>query len=58
MKFNGIGTHLGNLSRLSDAENRAVNMENPIVVNPAKAFNSYFTMPFPKLPGKNELEII
>lgn len=29
MKFNGIGTNLGNLSHLSDAKSRAINMENP-----------------------------
>jgi hypothetical protein len=27
--FNGLGTHLGNLSRLSDAESRSINAENP-----------------------------
>lgn len=28
MKFNGLGTHLGNLSQLSDAKSRAISMEN------------------------------
>ena len=27
--FNGLGLHLGNLSRLSDAESRSISAENP-----------------------------
>src|SRR6202051_1896543 len=29
MAFNGMGLHLGNLSRLSDAESRSISPENP-----------------------------
>ncbi|NUP09373.1 MAG: DUF2961 domain-containing protein [Polyangiaceae bacterium] len=29
MSFNGLGMHLGNLSRLSDAESRSISAENP-----------------------------
>ena len=29
MAFNGLGLHLGNLSRLSDAESRSISPENP-----------------------------
>jgi hypothetical protein len=29
LTFNGLGTHLGNLSRLSNAETRSINAENP-----------------------------
>src|ERR1035441_4117983 len=29
MAFNGLGLHLGNLSRLSDAESRSLSPENP-----------------------------
>ena len=28
-KFNGLGLHLGNLSRLSDAQTRSISAENP-----------------------------
>ena len=29
MAFNGMGLHLGNLSRLSEAESRSISPENP-----------------------------
>ena len=28
-KFNGLGLHLGNLSRLSNAQTRSISAENP-----------------------------
>jgi len=72
--FNGLGLHLDNLSRLSNAETRSCSPENPTgakgqggwryppnqtaIASTTLWYQSEPHAPFPALPGRDGLEIV
>ena len=73
VSFSGLGLHLGNLSRISNAESRSCSAENPTgakgqggrylpnqdeIASTAFWYQTEPHTPFPQLPERDRLEII
>ena len=73
VSFSGLGLHLGNLSRISNAESRSCSAENPTgakgqggrylpnqddIASTAFWYQTEPHAAFPKLPDRDSLEII